>query len=635
VAAALDHAHRHDVIHRDIKPENILLTGDQAIVADFGISKAVGESAETALTRSGALVGTLAYMAPEEFDGETTDKSDIYALGAVLYGALTGRKWLPGTGTGQADWSGVSSGLRDALSRALDSDPEARWEDAGAFDRALAGESSRSGARWKKTAIASLLVAASAVGLTVWNPLSDAGQAGGLPRVASLAVLPFENLGGDPQEEYFVAGMHDALIGQLAQISALRVISRRSVMQYKDDAASVPEIARELNVDGVIEASVVRTGDSVRLQVQLVAARPEERSLWAEAYDRDVSDVQELHSDVARAIAGEAGVSLTIDEETRLAGTRAVNRETYEAYLRGMFYLNGSTQEEFERGLAYLHEAVEKDPGDALAYAGLALGYATIGHGPAPPPDAWSRARAAALRAVQLDPTLAEAHAALADVKLYYEWDWAGAEEAFQRANELNPSLAMNHYHYAWYLALFGRMEEAIEQHTLARELDPLTPLHSVWLGALYNYTGQYDEAAREARAALENFPDHPVGLLVLGMAYLNKGMYEEAVELHEKVVAINPFWTWLLGRTYAAAGREEDARRVVAELTEGEVIPWNALGLAIVNGALGEYDEAFHWIASEPPHAWLPWTTVDPMLVMPRDDPRFDDLLRRLNLPG
>jgi TolB-like protein/Tfp pilus assembly protein PilF len=478
-------------------------------------------------------------------------------------------------------------------------------------------------------------LASVAVGLTVWNPLSDAGQADGLPRIASLAVLPFDNLTGDPQEEYFVAGMHDALIGQLAQIGALRVISRRSVMQYRDNEASVPEIARELDVDGVVEASVVRAGDSVRFQVQLIAARPEERSLWSEAYDRDVSNVYALHSEVARAIAREAGVPLTMDEETRLAGTRPVNRETYEAYLKGMFYLSKSTPEEFERGLAYLHEAVEKDPGDPRAYAGLALGYATLGHGPAPPLDAWSRARAAALRAVQLDPTLAEAHAALADVKLYYEWDWAGAEEAFRRANELNPNLAMNHYHYAWYLALFGRLDEAIEQHTLARELDPFRPLHSVWLGHLYNFIGQYDEAASEALAALEHFPDHAVGLLVLGIAYANKGMYEDAIALHEKVVTINPAWKWALGRTYADAGREEDAQRILAELEEEEVTPWNALGLAIVNSALGEYDEAYRWLAYEPPHAWLPWTTIDPLLTVPRDDPRFSDLLRRLNLPG
>ncbi len=636
VAAALEYAHRHDVVHRDIKPGNILLTSDQAVVADFGISKAVGESAGATLTRSGALVGTPAYMAPEQFEGETTGRSDIYALGAVLYEALTGRRWFPGTAPDQADWSGVSSGLRSALSRALDPAPEARWEDAGAFGRALAGEPSWAGASWQKAGIASLLVLASvAVGLTVWNPLSDPGQADGLPRIASLAVLPFDNLTGDPQEEYFVAGMHDALIGQLAQIGALRVISRRSVMQYRDNEASVPEIARELDIDGVVEASVVRAGDSVRFQVQLIAARPEERSLWSEAYDRDVSNVYELHSEVARAIAREAGVPLTIDEETRLAGTRPVNRETYEAYLKGMFYLSKSTPEEFERGLTYLHEAVEKDPGDPRAYAGLALGYATLGHGPAPPLDVWSRARAAELRAIQLDPTLAEAHAALADVKLYYEWDWAGAEEAFRRANELNPNLAMNHYHYAWYLALFGRLDEAIEQHTLARELDPFRPLHSVWLGHLYNFIGQYDEAASEALAALEHFPDHAVGLLVLGIAYANKGMYEDAIALHEKVVTINSSWKWALGRTYADAGREEDAQRILAELEEEEVTPWNALGLAIVNSALGEYDEAYRWLAYEPPHAWLPWTTIDPLLTVPRDDPRFSDLLRRLNLPG
>jgi tetratricopeptide (TPR) repeat protein len=288
-----------------------------------------------------------------------------------------------------------------------------------------------------------------------------------------------------------------------------------------------------------------------------------------------------------------------------------------------------------KEGLAYFHQAVEKNPADPLAYAGLALGYATIGHSAAPTPDAWPRAREAALRALKLDETLAEAHAALADVKLYYEWDWEGAEQAFQRANELNPNLAMNHYHYAWYHALFGRLDEAIEEHKRAQELDPLTPLHTAWLGGLYINAGRYDEAIDEARKSLELDPDFPIGWVVLGRVYVAKGMYEEATAAHQKAAAISRDLRWRLGQTYLRAGRRDEALQVLIELEEEEPTPWNALCLARLYTALGEKDEAFRWLAYyEHPHAFFPWFMRHLASGPWRDDPRFKDLLRKLNLP-
>ncbi|MFQ5866239.1 MAG: tetratricopeptide repeat protein, partial [bacterium] len=449
----------------------------------------------------------------------------------------------------------------------------------------------------------------------------------------SIALLPLESITKDAEQAWFTDGMTDALITDLAKISGLRVISRSSAMQYKGTSKAPSEIAEELGVEYVIEGSVVKMGDQVKVSARLIDA-PKDEYLWAQDYEHDFRNILALQGEIAQTIASQIQVKLTPQEETRLAGARQVNPETYEAYLKGMFYLNKSTPDDLKRGLAYLHEAVEKNPADPMAYAGLALGYATLGHGPAPPEDAWPRARAAALRALNLDSTLAEAHAALADIKLYYEWDWDGAEKAFQRAMELNPSLAMNHYHYAWYLELFGRLDEAVVEHKRAQELDPLTPLHTVWLGGLYWYGGRYEEALIEARKLVERYPDNAVRLFVLGTSAARLGMYEEAITAHEKMVAINPFWKYALGRTYAAAGRKDDARRILAELEAQKATSWNALGLAELYTALGDKDEAFRWLAYEPPHAWLPWSRTNPALDPLRDDPRFQDLLRRMNLP-
>ncbi|MEE9279641.1 MAG: tetratricopeptide repeat protein [Myxococcota bacterium] len=415
--------------------------------------------------------------------------------------------------------------------------------------------------------------------------------------IRSLAVLPLENLSGDPEQEYFADGMTEALIGDLAKISALRVISRTSVMHYKGERRPLPEIAQELGVDWVIEGTVMREADRVRITTQLIDARSDVH-IWSERYDRDLSDVLALQADVARAVAREIKVAVTPTEESRLTNTRRVDPETYEAYLRGMYYLNKSTPEEFQQGLAYLHEAVEKNPGDPLAYAGLALGYATLGHGPAPPLDAWPKAQAAALRALKLDDTLAEAHLALGDAKLYYEWDWAGAEQSLRRALELDPSLAMAHYHYAWHHALFGRLDEAIVEHKRAQELDPLTPLYTAWLGGLYWYGGQYEEAIAEAEKSLQLDPGFGQGLFVLGAAYAESGMYAEAIAAHQAAAAANPAWRFGLGRSYAMAGRTDEARQILADLSGEEPTPWGAWGLAVLNTALGEKNEAFRWLA-------------------------------------
>jgi adenylate cyclase len=456
------------------------------------------------------------------------------------------------------------------------------------------------------------------------------------PRAVTIAVLPLANFSSDAAQEYLVDGMTEALIASLARLGGLNVISRTSIMRYRATDKSLPEIARELGATVVVEGSVQLENDQIRITAQLVEAATD-RHLWAAEYDRPFTDVLRLQSEIARQIADEVEVAVAPAETRRLEAAARVDPETYRAYLRGMYYLNKGTADGTKEGLRFLHEAVDRDPGDALAQAGLALGYATLGHGATPQVDAWPRARAAALRAVALDPDLAEGYAALADVKLYMEWDWDGAEEAFRRANEISPSLATNHYNYSWYLALFGRWEEAIAEHQRARQLDPLTPALSAWLGGLYLYQdfGRYEEAIREAEHALTVQPDSPVGLEVLGRAYSVAGRHELAIETGRRMAAATPALEWELGLSYARAGRLAEARAVLASIESKPPDSWTAFGRAVLYAQLGDLDATFEWLAYEPPHAVVPWIRVDPWVrPLIENDPRFDEFLARLKLP-
>jgi tetratricopeptide (TPR) repeat protein len=426
--------------------------------------------------------------------------------------------------------------------------------------------------------------------------------------------------------------MTEELITNLAKISALKVISRTSMMQYKGTKKPLPQIAKELNVDAIIEGSVLREGGQVRITAQLIQASTDQH-LWAESYQRDLRGVLALQGEIASVIAEKVRAALTPTERARLARARAVNPEAYEAYLKGKFYLNKYTPEGFEKGLAYLQQAIEKDPANPLPYAQLALGYGMMGHEQAP--ETFPRARAAALKALELDETLAEAHEALAEIKLYSDWDWVGAERAFRRALEINPNLAQGHVHYSWYLQLVRPLDEAIAEMKRAQELDPLTPLWSAWLGWQYWEAGQTDNAIDAARKSLELDPNFPVGLYILGAAYAQKGMYVEAIAAHRKAGMASPAWRWPLGRTYALAGRREEARKVAAEL-EKEPTGLNPWGLAEIYTALGEKDKAFRWLeASFSSRAgYMPWIGIEIPFKPLRSDPRFQDLRRRMNLP-
>lgn len=461
------------------------------------------------------------------------------------------------------------------------------------------------------------------------------------PPVESLAVLPLQNLTGDPSQEYFVDGMTDTLIANLTQIGALRVISRTSVMQYKGTPKPMPQIARELNVDAVVEGAVARSRDRVRITAQLIHA-PTDQHLWAKQYERDFRDVLLLQSEVARAIANEIQVRLTPQEQARLAGARSVNPEAYEAHLKGRFHWNKRTEEELKKGIAYFEQAIEKDPAYALAYAGLADCYNLLGatvYGALPPREAYPRAKAAAAKALEIEEALAEPHTSLAWAAFAFYWDFTSAEREFRRAIELNPNYATAHHWYAFYLVARARWNEAISEIRRARDLDPVSLIINTNVGVILYFARQYDEAIDQFRRALELDPGFVPAYWSLEWAYEQKGRYEEAITAIEHALRLSggsPVYDSMRGHAYAVAGKRAEAQKVIEELqalsNRRYVSPFE---IALVYIGLGDTGEAFRWLdrAYEERSFWLVLLNVDPRFDHLRSDQRFQDLVRRVGL--
>jgi len=456
----------------------------------------------------------------------------------------------------------------------------------------------------------------------------------------SIAVLPLANLSGDPEQEYFADGMTETLIMELSKISALRVISRQSVMQFKDTKLSLPEIARKLNVDAVIEGSALLIGDRVRITVQLIEAATDVH-LWAENYDRDLSNVLAIHSEVARAIAREIHIAVTPEEAARLADVREVNPEAHRLYLLGQYHLYKWGPADFEKATRYFQQAIELDPEYALAHVGMAEYYGAIGFwGYMPPQLAFEKQRAAASRALEIDSNLAIAHDHHAMAHFYLDWDWQKAEEEFQRAISLNANFAHAHHFYTWFLVAMGRTEEAHTSIRRALELDPLAILAYMTASDVFYMSRQYDQAITQLQEALDLSPNHIIALSRLGWSYVQKGMFEEAIDNMERAVLLSPDYIenrWMLGHAYAAAGKTAEARKVLDDLhTLAEKQYVHAYAFALIHTGLGENDEALEWLerAYQDRNAWMPFLNVEPRFDPLRSDPRFQDLLRRMNYP-
>jgi eukaryotic-like serine/threonine-protein kinase len=671
IAYALDAAHKHGIVHRDLKPSNIAVTPSGVKLLDFGVAKmmetspaAPGEAhnapttdptAEQPLTDDGRIVGTLECMAPEQLRGEAADaRTDIFALGGVLYRMATGRP--PFTGAGDAALiasilehdAPLASSLNDRNPRGLDrivqrclaKKPAERWQSAGDVARELEWIAAHPTPEPRSkpwliagTAAFIALLLAVLLWLNGFRQTTVAGT-GGAHRIRSLAVLPLENFSRDPEQEYFADGMTEALTTSLAQISALSVISRTSVMKYGRAHASSQQIGKELNVDALIEGSVQRSGDKVAITVQLIDAASDHH-LWARSYERELRDVLGLEQDMARAIADQIRIRLTPEERMRLSDAREVDPAAYEMYLKGLFALDKHTENGVFEAMSRFGSMIEKNPDDPLPYNGMALAYIALVDFFRAPSETMPQARAAASRALQLDPNLAEAHASLARVEFGYDWDWANAAREFTRALQLKPSLARVHFLYSQYLSALGRHAAAIAEVTRSRELDPLSPRHGSFLLLMAR---RYDDAIAAASNAAEGDPNLYSPLMVRGLVYTEEGRFPEAIADLERASQLSdsPLVAAMLAAAYAAAARRAEAEKLLARLetaTGRYACPYET---AIVYSKLGKVDKAFQWLErGYRERSWcMVWLKVDPRLDPLHGDVRYHSLLRRMNFP-
>ena len=614
VAAGLGYAHARHVIHRDVKPENILLHEGEAMIADFGIALAASAAGER-LTETGLAVGTPAYMSPEQTFAEPTldARSDVYSLAAVLYEMLSGEPPYTGA-TAQvliakrmADpvpavrrlRAGVPLAVEQALTRALAKAPADRFASVGAFVEALAAPAR--------------------------------------PRAPAVAVLPFLNLSADPENEFFADGITEDVIAHLSKIRALRVISRTSVLPFKQRDRPLKEIAARLEATTILEGSVRRAGDRVRIVAQLVDAETD-RHLWAETYDRQLTDIFAIQTDVALQIATALEAELSADERTRIRKEPTSDLQAYRLYLQGRHWLIGYTPGSMEQAVEYFGRAIAQDPGYALAHASVAMAYAELGElGAVAPEVAYRKATEASAQALRLDPELGEAHSVAAYLKTLWDYDWAGAETEFRRALELSPSAADTYDLYGRMCSGLGRFDEAIALQRRAQQLDPLA--HRLDVATTQLRAGRYAEALRGAAHALEIDPAHDRALATLGWAHFKLGDTAQGLATLERAVAAAPGNTqWLaqLGQAYALAGDATRARDVLRQLAEraktGYVSPYL---LAFVYTGLGEHERALDLLE----RAFVERTGAvygikGSFLFAPlRGHPRFQALLKRMNL--
>ncbi len=615
VAAALGHAHAQHVIHRDVKPENILLYEGEAMVADFGIALAVSAAAGVRLTQTGLAVGTPAYMSPEQAVSERAldARSDVYSLGCVLYEMLAGEPPYTGA-TAQVLIAkrlvdpvpavrrlraAVPVGVEQALTKALAKVPADRWASALAFAEALA---------------------------------TPAG-----PRPPSVAVLPFLNLSADPENEYFADGITEDVIAHLSKIRALKVISRTSVMAFKQREQSLREIGARLEVATLLEGSVRRAGDRVRIVAQLIDAESD-RHLWAETYDRRLTDVFAIQTDVALQIAAALKAELSPDEKSRLHQEPTSDLQAYQLYLQGRHCYLRYTAEGSRRGIEYFEQAVAKDPNYALAYAALAMVYTELAEtGSLRPGEAYARARDASAKALALDLGLGEAHCMLAYITAVCDFNWVSAEQEFKRALELTPNSADTYDLYGRMCLALERNDEALAMERRAQELDPLA--HRADVARALLRAGRYDEALQAATHAVELDPHYARAHATLGWAYLKKGIVKQGVAELEIAVSLSPgdtLWLAQLGQAYGMVGDVARARNVLHQLEElsGQrfVSPYH---IAFVYTGLGEQDSAMDWLERAYEDRSGPVYSVKGSFLFTtlHGHPRFIALLRKMNL--
>ncbi|TKJ35283.1 MAG: hypothetical protein CEE38_15765 [Planctomycetes bacterium B3_Pla] len=667
IALAVSAAHEKGVIHRDLKPGNIKLAPDGRVkVLDFGLAKATRDQAasqDSTVTQPGSIIGTPAYMSPEQIRGYPTDpRTDIWSFGCVMYEMLTGKRPFEGktisdtvsrTLEREPDWQALPretpANIRVLLRRCMEKDPRRRLRDIGdagiEIKETLTLPATATAARptaqvrtlWRWAMAIGFVVVAIVVGLNIgrWREQLLGGASPG--RIKSLAVLPLDNLSGDPNQEYFSDAMTDELIAYLGKIGELRVISRQSVMRYKGSDKPLPEIARELNVDAVVEGTVLRVAEQVRITAQLIEGATD-RHLWVNSYKRDLRDVLALQSEVAQAIAHEIQVTLTPEEQARLTSARPVNPEAYELYRRGKYHYFKLTKKELEKANEYFQQAIEVDPNYAQAYAGLATSYEFLSWaGHLPLDEAKSKTSALLRKALEIDDTLAEAHLALSGVRWYLYWDWAEGIREMELAIKLNPNLAEAHREYASYLMAMGRFAESIAEAKRALQLAPFLNLYEYTLARMYYQARQYDQAIAQYQHTAELEPKKPGAYHGLAGIYEQMRRYEDAVKARQKAMTLSetpPEEVAAVGRAYSEEGPKGYwVWRLEKLKGQYEQDPYLT---ARIYAQLGDRDQAFAWLekAYEKHDGRIYTLKVEPLLDPLRSDPRFGDLLRRMNIP-
>lgn len=646
VADALDHAHRLGVIHRDIKPANILLEDEHAIVADFGIARAVSKATEHeghALTITGLVLGTPLYMSPEQGGGDEVDgRTDIYALGCVMYQMLAGKPPFEGTNAQQIilahfvkepppiDRGDVPDALRDVVRQAMAKDPEQRFASAALMRNALRSLDTRH-----------LPSSPPAVNTTrsfravPTGPVSTSLTSG---PIDSLAVLPFDSPASGTDDEYLADGITESILNKLTRVSGLRVVPRSVVFRYKRREVDIPIVAAELRVRALVTGRVRQRGNTLHVSAELTDALTESQ-LWGDRISRSAEDIFSVQEDMAGEIVKSLRLRLSAEERQELVRRYTEDSVAYRAYLRGRYQWNKRTRDGFLKAIEHFQEAIDRDPSYALAYAGLADAYNVLGYyNYLPPRDAYPKAKAAAMRALAIDESLAQAHASLGYTRLFFDWDWAGAESAFLRAIELDPSYASAHQWYAWCLLVMRRMDEMIEAMRTALQLDPLSLIINAHMGYALFWAGRFDDALEQLARTQALDPNFALTYWPLGAIYVWQGRSEEAIAAFSRLVALTDgaIGMGYLGITGGLGGHPEIARDVLHRLEVAAATRYvSALDRAISHAGIGEVEETFHWLtqAVDDRVSDLVRLQVLPWPPEVRNDPRFAQVAARIGL--
>jgi serine/threonine protein kinase/Tfp pilus assembly protein PilF len=668
ICGGLSEAHKADIVHRDIKPENILIDRSGHVkILDFGLAKLKGVSK---LTKETSTLGTIHYMSPEQVQGqEVNHRSDIWSLGIVFYEMLTRKLPFKGDYEQAVIYSIMNDEpespsnikyeipveLDPIIKKILNKNPQQRYQnidglisdlDALNADRksnyTSKEKDKNQSKKSRKNIILGLTVFISiiivAIGYIFLNKSPETNRV-----IDSVAVLPLENMSGDPDQEYFSDGMTEALITELSRIKALKVISRTSVMRFKNTQKPIPEIAKQLNVEAVIEGSVLKAGDKVRITAQLIDATSD-KHLWAESYERDMREILSLQKEVAKTIASQIKATLAPSEKNELSKMQTINPLAHEAFLKGHYFFDQTSVDDAWKAIKFFDQAIQIEPDFAPAYAGKALAYDLIvSYNAMTPKKGWPLVREWAEKALSIDKTNSDAVLSIADVEFIYEWDWAGADKAYQRSIELNPNNSEAYTWYASFLSSMGREDEALLISKKSLELAPLS------IGPYYNgiivriEAGLFEEAEVLMNKVKELFPQHPVSFGIEGLICIARGKYKEALGLYQLQLTkeLSPGMKDLartrLAYVLARIGNEKASREILESLINKSPKHYiSSLRIALIYIALDEKDQAFTWLD----RAYLERCDDLPVLIKTsfifneiRPDPRFQDLLKRMKL--